>query len=36
MVETYATSEEKFYYIAEQTFGTTPASPAMVSVPHDF
>jgi len=34
-VETYGTDEERFYYVDEATFGTTPTNPAMLSVPHD-
>jgi hypothetical protein len=36
MVETYGVDEQRFYYIEEATFGTTPATtPAMLGVPHD-
>jgi hypothetical protein len=40
MVETYGVSEERFYYIAEATAGTTPvgtegAPITMLSVPHE-
>jgi len=35
MVETYGVGEERFYYVAESVFGTTPTSPAMLSVPCD-
>src|SRR3989337_1281835 len=35
MVETYGSNEERVYYVAEDTFGTTPTNPAMLSVPAD-
>lgn len=35
MVETYGVDEERFYYVAESVFGTTPTNPAMLSVPAD-
>ncbi len=35
MVETYGSDEERVYYVAESVFGTTPADPAMLSVPAD-
>ena len=35
MVETYGVDEERFYYVAETVFGTTPTNPAMLSVPAD-
>jgi len=33
MVETYGTDEERFYYVTETVFGTTPTNPAMLSAP---
>lgn len=35
MVETYGSDQERVYFVAEDTFGTTPATPSMVSVPAD-
>ena len=35
MVETYGVDEERYYYVAESVFGTTPTNPAMLSVPAD-
>jgi hypothetical protein len=35
MVETYGTDEERFYYVEESVFGTTPTNPAMLGVPAD-
>ena len=35
MVETYGTDEERFYYVEETVFGTTPTNPAMLGVPAD-
>jgi hypothetical protein len=35
MVETYGSDEERVYYVAEDTFGTTPTNPSMLSVPAD-
>jgi len=35
MVETYGVDEERFYYVAESVFGTTPTNPSMLSVPAD-
>jgi hypothetical protein len=35
MVDTYSSSEQRIYYVDEGTFGTTPGSPAMLSVPAD-
>jgi len=35
MVETYGVDEERFYYVTESVFGTTPTNPAMLSVPCD-
>lgn len=35
MVETYGSDQERVYYVAENTFGITPANPAMLSVPAD-
>ncbi len=35
MVETYGSDEERIYFVAEDTFGTTPTNPAMLSVPAD-
>jgi len=35
MVETYGIDEERFYYVTESVFGTTPTNPAMLSVPAD-
>jgi hypothetical protein len=35
MVETYGSDEERVYFVAEDTFGATPAIPSMVSVPAD-
>jgi hypothetical protein len=32
MVETYSSDEERVYYVTEDTFGTTPTNPAMLSV----
>lgn len=34
MVETYGIDEERFYYVAEEVPGTTPANPAMLGVCH--
>lgn len=33
MVETYGSDEEQVYYVTENTFGTTPTNPSMLSVP---
>jgi hypothetical protein len=33
MVETYGSDEEQIYFVVEDTFGATPANPAMLSVP---
>jgi hypothetical protein len=33
MVETYGQDEQRFYFVAETVPGTTPAAPAMLSVP---
>jgi len=35
MVDTYGVDEERFYYVAETVFGTTPTNPSMLSVPCD-
>src|SRR3990170_1174871 len=35
MVETYGSDQERVYYVAEDTFGTTPTNPSMLSVPAD-
>ena len=36
MVETYSADQERIYYIAEATKGTTPTvTPAMLGVPHE-
>jgi hypothetical protein len=35
MVETYGSDQERVYYVAEDTFGTTPSSPSFLSVPAD-
>jgi hypothetical protein len=35
MVETYGSEEQRFYYVTEALFGTTPDTPAMTSVPAD-
>lgn len=35
MVETYGSDEERVYYVAEDSFGTTPTNPSMLSVPAD-
>lgn len=35
MVETYGVDQERIYYILESVKGTTPANPAMLSVPHE-
>jgi hypothetical protein len=35
MVETYGSDQERVYYVAEDTFGTTPSNPSMLSVPAD-
>jgi hypothetical protein len=35
VVETYGVDEERFYYVAESVFGTTPTNPSMLSVPAD-
>jgi hypothetical protein len=35
MVETYGTDEERFYYVEESVFGTTPTNPAMLGMPCD-
>jgi len=33
MVDTYGVDEERFYYVEESVFGTTPANPAMLGAP---
>jgi hypothetical protein len=35
MVETYGSNEQRFYYIAEDTFAETPTNPAMLGLPVD-
>jgi len=35
MVDTYGMDEERFYYVDEAIFGTTPTNPAMLGVPAD-
>jgi hypothetical protein len=35
MVETYGSEEQRFYYMTETVFGTTPDSSSMISVPAD-
>ena len=35
MVETYGVDEERFYYVTETVFGTTPTSPSMLGMPCD-
>jgi len=35
MVETYGIDEERFYYVEESVFGTTPTNPAMLGAPCD-
>ena len=35
MVETYGSEEQRFYYVTEAVFGTTPDTPGMTSVPAD-
>ena len=35
MVDTYGVDEERFYYVTETVFGTTPTNPSMLSVPCD-
>jgi hypothetical protein len=35
MVETYGSDQERIYFVAENTFGTTPTNPSMISVPAD-
>jgi hypothetical protein len=35
MVETYGVDEERFYYVEESVFGTTPTNPAMLGAPAD-
>jgi hypothetical protein len=35
MVDTYGVDEERFYYIEESVFGTTPTNPSMLGVPCD-
>jgi len=35
MVETYGSDQERVYYVVEDTFGTTPTNPSMLSVPAD-
>lgn len=35
MVETYGSDEERVYYVVEDTFGTTPTNPSMLSIPAD-
>ena len=35
MVDTYGVDEERFYYVDEAIFGTTPTNPAMLGVPAD-
>ena len=33
MVETYGVDEERFYYVEESEFGTTPTNPSMLGAP---
>jgi hypothetical protein len=33
MVDTYGVDEERFYYVEESVFGTTPTNPSMLGVP---
>ena len=35
MVETYGVDQERIYYVNETVKGTTPATPAMLGVPHE-
>jgi len=35
MVDTYGVDEERFYYVEESVFGTTPTNPSMLGVPCD-
>jgi hypothetical protein len=35
MVDTYGVDEERFYYVVETVFGTTPANPSMFGAPCD-
>lgn len=35
MVETYGSEEQRFYYVTETEFGTTPETPAMLGAPAD-
>jgi len=35
MVDTYGVDEERFYYVVETVFGTTPTNPSMLGVPCD-
>ena len=35
MVDTYGVDEERFYYVTETVFGTTPTNPSMLGVPCD-
>ncbi len=35
MVETYSADQERVYYVAETTKGTTPSTPAMLGVPQE-
>jgi hypothetical protein len=35
MVDTYGVDEERFYYVEETVFGTTPANPSMFGAPCD-
>jgi hypothetical protein len=35
MVDTYGVDEERFYYVDETVFGTTPANPSMFGAPCD-
>jgi len=35
MVDTYGVDEERFYYVEESVFGTTPTNPSMLGAPCD-
>jgi hypothetical protein len=35
MVETYGSGEQRFYYVTETVFGTTPGTPSMLGAPAD-
>jgi len=35
MVETYGSDQQRFYYVDESVYGTTPTNPSMLGVPAD-